>query len=96
MKDEIVGTLFLCPRTPSSMASSLPLQISSAIAIALNPAPAAQAQRHEAHLFLTQVKEASSETWQACLGLFLEEDDGGAKKWGNQERMFGAQVVGER
>lgn len=87
----------------------LPLRISTAVSIALSPSPQIpQAQRHEAHLFLSQVKEANLQTWPICLGLFLEEDltngvasgsgsnNNGGKKWGAETRMFGIQVVGER
>lgn len=75
---------------------SLSEQISAAIGIALSSSPSIpQSQRHDAHLFLSQVKDASSETWQACLELFLEEGPAG-KRWGAEERMFGVQVVGER
>lgn len=79
----------------------LPSRISSAISLALSPSPSVpQSQRHEAHLFLSQVKEAHQQTWQTCLGLFLEEGseggEGSSKRWGAETRMFGVQVVGER
>lgn len=73
----------------SSMAE-LAGQISSAIQIALNPA-SSQQDRDGAYQFAQQVKEAGAQTAPACLELFLQ---GG--RWGAQERMFGAQVVGER
>jgi hypothetical protein len=78
--------------------AQLAVQIASACAFALNPSTTApQQQRHEAYLFLQQVKDASGDTWQACLNLFLEEDQQvGGKKWRAEERMFGVQVVGER
>lgn len=77
--------------------ASLSDQISSAITIALDPSTTfPQSQRHEAHLFLSQVKEANQQTWQACLALFLEEDGTNGKKWRADARLFGVQVVGER
>lgn len=78
--------------------ATLSEQISSAISLALSPSPSVpQSQRHDAYVFLSQVKDAHQETWQPCLALFLEHDsDGVAWKWGGQERMFGLQVVGER
>jgi hypothetical protein len=81
------------------MTTNLSEQISSAVSIALNSDPTTlQSTRHEAHLFLTQVKEAHQQTWQACLSLFLEEEPvgSGSKRWSNEARLFGIQVVGER
>ncbi len=64
-------------------------QISSAVALATSPS-STQDQRNEAYTFLTQVKEAGTETWQSCLALFLN------REVDPQARMFGAQVTGER
>lgn len=78
---------------------NLDVQISQAIAFALNPsASTPQATRDESYVFLQRVRDASSETWQACLSLFLatKEDGSGQYKWGAEERMFGIQVVGDR
>ncbi|GAA5859251.1 hypothetical protein JCM8547_008938 [Rhodosporidiobolus lusitaniae] len=78
---------------------NLPGQISSAITLALNPSPSIpQQQRHEAYTFLQQVKDAASQTWDACWKLFLDgRDEGvsGGKGLGPEERMFALQVVGE-
>jgi hypothetical protein len=80
--------------------ASLSSQISSAVTVALSPSPAIpQADRHAAHLFLSQVKDAKSETWTACWELFLEHKDGiggVGGRWSSESRMFGIQVVGER
>lgn len=74
-------------------------QLSSAINLALGQDSTPQ-QRNEAYLFLSQVKDASEQTWQDCLALFLERarDQNGVEqyRWGAQERMFAVQVVGER
>ncbi|KAI5478878.1 Exportin-T [Pseudohyphozyma bogoriensis] len=77
--------------------SQLPAQVSSATSIALSQDPALpQQSRHDAYLFLSQVKEAHQVTWNACLALFLEKDSTTGKyRWGPQERMFAVQVVGE-
>ena len=77
---------------------NLDVQISQAIAFALNPSPSTpQATRDESYVFLQRVRDASSETWQACLSLFLAlKEDGTGYKWGAEERMFGIQVVGDR
>jgi exportin-T len=51
-----------------------------------------------AYTFLQQVKDASSQTWDACWKLFLDgRDEGmaGGKGLGPEERMFALQVVGE-
>lgn len=71
---------------------ALSSQISSAVALALSPDPSVpQSTRHEAHLFLSQVKDAYAQTWQACLDLFL--DKVGVP---NEARLFAAGVVGQR
>lgn len=69
--------------------AELASQISSAVGLATNPS-STQDQRNEAYTFLTRVKEAGTETWQSCLGLFLN------REVDPQARMFGAQVTGER
>lgn len=74
----------------------LPQQISSAVAYAVAPTTS-QVQRNEAYQFLQQVKDAATETWTACLNLFLaQEGEAGARTWSTEARMFGIQVVGER
>ncbi|GAA5834356.1 hypothetical protein JCM11251_007967 [Rhodosporidiobolus azoricus] len=78
---------------------NLPSQISAAITLALNPSPSVpQEQRHQAYTFLQQVKDAASQTWDACWKLFLDGRDEGAvggRGLGAEERMFAVQVVGE-
>ncbi|GAA5891828.1 hypothetical protein JCM6882_007375 [Rhodosporidiobolus microsporus] len=78
---------------------NLPAQISAAITLALNPSPSVpQEQRHQAYTFLQQVKDAASQTWDACWKLFLDgRDEGvvGGRGLGAEERMFAVQVVGE-
>lgn len=67
--------------------NSLPQQIQSAVAIALSTdsSPQQQQQRVEAHQFLSDVKLAHADTWQACLELFLaEQDDGAVNANGNR------------
>ncbi|GAA6052810.1 hypothetical protein JCM3770_006263 [Rhodotorula araucariae] len=71
----------------------LPAQISSACAVALSQDPAVtQDQRHQGYAFLQSVKEAASDTWQACWNLFL---DGSRNGLAPEARMFAVQVVGE-
>ncbi|BGP43722.1 pre-tRNA nuclear export protein [Rhodotorula kratochvilovae] len=77
----------------------LPAQISSACAVALSQDPSVtQEQRHQGYAFLQSVKEAATETWQACWKLFLDGRDEGNTA-GNglapEARMFAVQVVGE-
>ncbi|KAM0750236.1 Exportin-T [Meredithblackwellia eburnea MCA 4105] len=69
-------------------ASSLSSQINSAVQLALAQQTAPE-QRNQAYVFLSQVKDAASQTWQDALKLFLE------KSWDPQARMFAAQVIGE-
>lgn len=90
---------------------SLSLQIQSAVSIALSPSTtASQAQqRSQAHEFLSTVKAASEQTWQACLEVFLAEEEersanevegvkrrSGKGRASAEARMFALQVVGDR
>ncbi|BGP35706.1 pre-tRNA nuclear export protein [Rhodotorula toruloides] len=78
---------------------NLPATISAACSVALDSNPAIpQEQRHQAYTFLQQVKDAASETWQACWKLFLDgRDEGktGGTGLSPEARMFAVQVVGE-
>ncbi|KAK4699304.1 exportin-T, partial [Phenoliferia sp. Uapishka_3] len=80
------------------MATDLGVQLNSAVTLALAPNSTPE-QRQEAYTFLAQVKDAHQQTWQDCLQIFLERANGpdGREtfRWGAQERMFAAQVVGE-
>lgn len=78
---------------------NLPATISAACSVALDSNTAIpQEQRHQAYTFLQQVKDAASETWQACWKLFLDgRDEGktGGTGLSPEARMFAVQVVGE-
>lgn len=75
--------------------AQLAQQISSACTLALAPG-SSQDERNQAYAFLQQVKDAHTDTWQACLGLFLLRNADGGWEYASDARMFGCQVVGER
>lgn len=77
--------------------SDLKGQVSEAVKAALMPGPS----QAEAYNFLENVKLECSQTWQACLEIFLQGSNTGQQQGAGQwrysyapeARMFGLQVV---